>query len=87
MQSMRSAFRRRSFLQAGMGILAGALGVTRTAAAADPPAGASRPGAPGAAGFLPVVTPDLGKLPFEWDNGVKVFRLVAEPLKQAVLPG
>ena len=33
------------------------------------------------------MAPDLGKLPFEWDNGVKVFRLVAEPLKQEVLPG
>ena len=87
MQSVRSAFRRRSFLQAGVGILASALGVTRTALAADPPPGASRAGASGAGGFLPVVAPDLGKLPFEWDNGVKVFRLVAEPLKQEVLPG
>jgi hypothetical protein len=87
MQSLRNTFRRRAFLQGGVGILASALGVTRTALAADPPTGASRAGVANASGFLPVVAPDLGKLPFEWDHGVKVFRLVAEPLKQEVLPG
>jgi len=39
------------------------------------------------AGFLPVVTPDLPDLPFEMDNGVKVFRLLAEPVKQEIIPG
>jgi FtsP/CotA-like multicopper oxidase with cupredoxin domain len=39
------------------------------------------------AGFLPVVTPDLPTLPFEMDNGVKVFHLVAEPVKRSFLPG
>ena len=37
--------------------------------------------------ILPVVTPDVADLPFEMDNGVKVFQLVAEPVKQALIPG
>ena len=36
---------------------------------------------------LPVVTPDVPDLAFEMDNGVKVFHLVAEPVKQVLLPG
>ena len=42
---------------------------------------------PEGAGFLPVVTPDLPDLPFEVNNGVKVFHLVAEPVKQEIIPG
>ena len=38
-------------------------------------------------GILPVVTPDLPDLSFELDNGVKVFHLVAEPVKQEIFPG
>jgi manganese oxidase len=37
--------------------------------------------------FLHVVTPDVADLPFEWDNGVKVFHLVAEPVRQEIVPG
>jgi len=36
---------------------------------------------------LPVVTPDVPDLPFELDNGVKVFHLVAEPVKREIFPG
>jgi manganese oxidase len=36
---------------------------------------------------LPVVIPDLRDLPFELDNGVKVFHLVAEPVRQEIVPG
>jgi hypothetical protein len=36
---------------------------------------------------VPVVTPDIADLPFTTENGVKVFRLVAEPVKQSVIPG
>jgi hypothetical protein len=39
------------------------------------------------AGYLPVVTPDVPDMPFEMDNGVKVFHLVAEPVKQEIFPG
>jgi len=38
-------------------------------------------------GFLPVYTPDIPKLPYELDNGVKVFNLVAEPVKTEFAPG
>jgi len=37
--------------------------------------------------LLPVETPDLPKLPWRMDNGVKVFRLVAEVVKREFLPG
>jgi manganese oxidase len=37
--------------------------------------------------ILPVVTPDVADLPFVIDNGVKVFHLVAEPVKQELIPG
>jgi manganese oxidase len=36
---------------------------------------------------VPVQTPDIPDLPFEVDNGVKVFHLVAEPVKRELLPG
>ena len=36
---------------------------------------------------VPVATPDVPDLPFELDNGVKVFHLVAEPVKQVIVPG
>lgn len=39
------------------------------------------------AGSIPVVTPDIADLPFELDNGVKVFHLVAEPVKREIFPG
>lgn len=35
----------------------------------------------------PVVTPDGCDLPFTLDNGVKVFHLIAEPVKQTIVPG
>jgi hypothetical protein len=34
-----------------------------------------------------VQTPDIRDLPFTLDNGVKVFHLVAEPVKQQIAPG
>lgn len=34
-----------------------------------------------------VTTPDVPDLPFTVDNGVKVFHLVAEPVKQVIVPG
>jgi FtsP/CotA-like multicopper oxidase with cupredoxin domain len=34
----------------------------------------------------PMVTPDLTDLPHEMDGGVKVFRLVAEPVKKKIAP-
>src|ERR1700677_1808298 len=39
------------------------------------------------AGFLPVITPDRPCVPFWLENGVKVFRLIAEPIRQEITPG
>jgi hypothetical protein len=51
-------------------------------------AGASAQAAPQAnSASVPVVTLDVADLPFTLENGVKVFRLVAEPVKQTVVPG
>jgi len=36
---------------------------------------------------VPVTTLDVGDLPVTIDNGVKVFHLIAEPVKQTVVPG
>lgn len=36
---------------------------------------------------VPVISPDVEDLPFTMDNGVKVFHLVAEPVKQSIIPG
>ncbi len=38
-------------------------------------------------GSLSIITPDLPYLPFKMDNGVKVFHLVAEPVKRTFIPG
>jgi manganese oxidase len=63
---------RRNFLTTALGL--GAAAVARSAT------GDSRPS-------VPVITPDVADLPFTIDNGVKVFHLVAEPVKQTVIPG
>ena len=36
---------------------------------------------------VPVTTLDVADLPFTLDNGVKVFHLIAEPVKQMIVPG
>jgi FtsP/CotA-like multicopper oxidase with cupredoxin domain len=36
---------------------------------------------------LPVQTTDLPELPYHMENGIKVFHLVAEPVKQQIVPG
>lgn len=38
------------------------------------------------AGFLAVSTPDMPKLPFQIEDGVKVFHLIAEPVRTEFLP-
>jgi FtsP/CotA-like multicopper oxidase with cupredoxin domain len=90
--------RRRTFLGSTLGTLMTGLGIRAAAAAQAAP---GSPGAgPGHAhgapalvdnargkGFPPVRTLDVPRLPYELDGGVKVFRLVAEPVKMEVLPG
>jgi FtsP/CotA-like multicopper oxidase with cupredoxin domain len=41
---------------------------------------------PGPDPFLPMVAPDLADLRHEMDGGVKVFKLVAEPVKRKIAP-
>ena len=85
--------RRRAFLQAGVGLLAG--GVAGGASAQSPIAGSRSgttrsgrdpgAGAPAAAN-VPVVVPDVATLPYQMDGTVKVFRLTAEVVEQEVVP-
>ncbi len=58
----------------------------RRAQAAPPPARAL-PARAAAAGYTPVVAPNGATLPFTMVDGVKEFRLVAEPVKHEVAPG
>ncbi len=41
----------------------------------------------GASSSAPVATPDIADLPFTMEGGVKVFKLIAEPVKQLIVPG
>ena len=79
---------RRSFLRSVLGLGTGAAALAQVARAQNvhdrgaltkQPADFQPP--------VPVVTPDIADLPFTMDNGVKVFNLVAQPVKQMVIPG
>ena len=48
---------------------------------------ATAPSEHGAAATVPVQTPDIPDLPFRMDGSVKEFHLVAEPVKQEIVPG
>ena len=84
--------RRRGFLT-GLAAFAGAVTATRASAQqvplSAPPSRARNPEAEkvATAGVVATVTPDLPTLTFEMDNGVKVFRLRAEPVKTQFVPG
>ena len=77
---------RRDFLQGAMVMGAGAL-APKDSAEARALDEHARPLAADRAGFRAVVTPDVPELAFEMDGGVKVFHLVAEPVKQEIYPG
>ena len=95
----RVFMKRRHFLHGVAGLVTGALALRSSSATAQTSAetapsqrfGGSETAKPkpgtSAAGIVPVQTVDLVDLPYEIDNGVKVFRLTAEPVKQEVLPG
>src|ERR1700730_7715959 len=94
---------RRSFLQRALGLGAGLMaapGLLEVSARADeqthrgPNSGSARPildsarlTRSGTAANIPVTTPDVPDMPFTMENGVKVFHLVAEPVKQTILSG
>ena len=87
---------RRSILQCGAGLLAW-LAALRTSARAQSHQSGHEPGEkPGTRpsvtstperGFVSVKTPDVPKLPYELQGGVKVFNLIAEPVRRDFLPG
>lgn len=78
---MSGVSRRDFLLAATTGITLSALGsaeeltkkISAPMAPSDPPARAPE-------GYMPVVTPGIKTLPYDWEGGVKVFRLVAEPV-------
>jgi FtsP/CotA-like multicopper oxidase with cupredoxin domain len=91
---------RRNFLGGAFGAVAGLLGAAwahrveaqHAGPGAAPAGGASRAAVPvgrvpGPGARVPVNVLDVPKLPFEVDNDVKVFRLVAEPVKAEFVPG
>jgi FtsP/CotA-like multicopper oxidase with cupredoxin domain len=79
---------RRNFLQRAAILSAGVLAGRDSARARElPPHLHPNLASAEAEAFLPVVTPDVPDLSFEMENGVKVFHLIAEPVKQEIFPG
>ena len=78
---------RRNFLQSAALLSAGALTKASAAQSAQAPINKSQQRRATTQKYLPVQTPDVSNLPHEMDNGVKVFHLVAEPVKQEIFPG
>src|SRR5467141_5431103 len=81
---------RRRFFQDAAVLGAGLFSLRETLRAAEPEGEQAKhmahamPAAP--RGFQPMVTPDVSDLPHEMDGGVKVFKLVAEPVKRKIAP-
>ena len=77
---------RRNFFHKVGGLLAGAwVARAATAASSAPVADLAAPA--GSAGRMPIVTPDGRTLPYRLEDGVKVFRLVAEEVDHEFAPG
>jgi FtsP/CotA-like multicopper oxidase with cupredoxin domain len=82
---------RRSFLQRALAFGAAAIGTSRLFAenrtsGTSPDSQGLRHHTSEPSFSVPVQTPDISDLPFTIDNGVKVFHLVAEPVKQQIAP-
>ena len=86
-----SGTRRRFFQDAAM-MGAGLFGLSKSLQAQEekpkamPPREASHGHAQPAGTFLPMATPDVPDLPHVLDGGVKVFHLIAEPVRQKIAP-
>ncbi|MGB8888042.1 MAG: copper oxidase [Candidatus Korobacteraceae bacterium] len=86
---------RRSFLQRALALGAGALSLPSLAAAepSQPPHSGSHRSPRetnhdhAADPPVPVITPDIPKLSCTMEGGVKVFHLIAEPVKRELMPG
>jgi manganese oxidase len=72
---------RRTFIQRTLGIGASLL------AARTLPAQRTTTQPSAKAHNIPVITTDVGDLPYTMDGNTKVFHLIAEPVKQNILPG
>jgi FtsP/CotA-like multicopper oxidase with cupredoxin domain len=82
--------RRRDALLSGAALLGGAVLLeTRKAFGESAPAPIPASPVPTRApeGYMPVVTPNGATLPWKMEGGVKVFHLVAEPVKREFAPG
>lgn len=73
---------RRDFLRLGVGGVAAATGLASTRTAKAAPAAVR----PEARTFVPVETPDLPRMPWTLDNGVKVFHLTCDVVKSRFVP-
>src|SRR5262245_26108259 len=81
-QGEMSMNHRRRFFRTVFGFGAGAAALAHAAKGEHSHSEPANSGAP-----IPVVTPDIEDLPFTMENGVKIFHLIAEPVKQTVIPG
>jgi FtsP/CotA-like multicopper oxidase with cupredoxin domain len=78
-----SVLSRRDAVLSGAALFAGAAAVLRAGEArAEPPAQAVGDGR-----YVPIVTPNNTTMPWTMKDGVKEFRLVAEPVKREFAPG
>jgi FtsP/CotA-like multicopper oxidase with cupredoxin domain len=89
--SRRSFFHRTAILGAGLFGMSGSLRAKTAEFAGAEPASTARSsstrGLTAASNIhVPMLSPDLTDLPFEMDNGVKVFKLVAAPVKKKIAP-
>src|SRR5260370_19443928 len=73
---------RRTFIQTAIPEAGGLVDASRLLGKDRPDAS----GRPNASTPVPVITPDVKNLPLTMDNGVKVFRLIAEPVKRKTAP-
>ncbi|HVT43605.1 MAG TPA: copper oxidase [Thermoanaerobaculia bacterium] len=83
-------FSRRKLLMSSLaGAVGGAVLGRRGASAQAPAAGTSRRplAAARSAGRAPLMIPNGSKLPYRMEGGVKVFHLIAEPVKREFMPG
>ena len=79
---------RRQLIRSGAALGGAAFLGRALAFAAEGPAPALAPAAPARAeGYRPVVTPGVATLPYRLVEGVKEFRLVAEPVRREFAPG
>lgn len=82
---------RRDLLFSSAALLAGGTGllVSKQALSAEALAARTQPplSPPEGAAYTPVVTPNGSTLPWKMENGVKVFHLIAEPVKREFAPG